>query len=299
MDHSYQPPLTERRNPRSTHLDRMSSLEIATLMNEEDKHVVEAVRHALPDISKAMELFAKKYAEGANIFYIGAGSSGRYAILDMAELPPTFGVDPRQFKGLMAGGPEAMYRAKENSEDDEEAARKDLEEAGMKKGDLLIGLAASGQTPYVLSGMKKAKEEGALTISISCVEEDKIGEYADIPIRLLCGPEILTGSTRLKAGTAEKMVLNMISTGAFVLCGKVYENLMVDLIPSNSKLVKRETRIVQEATGTDEEEAEKALRECSRSAKEAIVMIKLGCDAESAKLALKKAGGFVRKAIKE
>lgn len=299
MDHPVQTPLTERRNPHSTHLDTMSALEIASLMNEEDKNVIEAIHKALPSIAKAMEQFAKTYASGANIFYIGAGSSGRYAVLDMAELPPTFGVDPNRFKGVMAGGPSAMYSAKENSEDDMEAARKDLEEAGIKKGDLLIGLAASGQTPYVLSGMQKAKEIGASTISISCVDVDKISDYADIAIHLLCGPEVLTGSTRLKAGTAEKMVLNMISTGAFVLNGKVYENLMVDLIPSNSKLVKREVRIVQEATGASVEEAEKALQECSRSAKEAIVMLKLGCDAANAKLALAKAGGFVRKAIEQ
>ncbi len=289
--------LTEERNPRSKSLDTMSALEIASLMNDEDTKVIKAVHDALPEIAKAMELFAKVYAEDGNIFYIGAGSSGRYAILDMAELQPTFGVDPNRFKGLMAGGESAMYRAKENSEDDMDAAIIDLERAGIKKGDLLIGLAASGQTPYVYSGLKKGKEVGASTISISCVKEDKISAYADISIHLLCGPEVLTGSTRLKAGTAEKMTLNIISTGAFVLNGKAYENLMVDLVPTNSKLIKRETNIVMEATGANEEEAKKALSLCDNKAKEAIVMLKLRCSPGEAKIALEKANGFVRKAI--
>lgn len=291
--------LTETRNPRSMELDTMNALEIASLMNEEDENVIQAIKRELPNIAKAIELFAKTYKTGGNIFYMGAGSSGRYAILDMVELRPTFGVDPSRFKGLMAGGPNAMYSAKENSEDDMESAIKDLEEAKIKEGDLLIGLAASGRTPYVLAGLEKAKEIGASTITISCVQEDKIGAFGDIAIHLLCGPEILTGSTRLKAGTAEKMVLNIISTGAFILNGKVYENLMVDLVPSNSKLVDREIRIVQEATGVSKEKAEYALQECNRSAKEAIVMLKLGCSALEAKSALEKTDGFVRKAIEK
>ena len=290
-------PLTERRNPASYGLDKMNALEITTLMNQEDENAIRAVRNASPEIAKAMELFAMVYQAGGRIAYMGAGSSGRYGILDMVELMPTFGVDPNQFIGLLAGGKEAMFRAQENSEDSLAGAEKDIGSIPFQKGDLLIGIAASGRTPYVIRGLEIAQRKGMHTISISSTENDLVSPYAEISIHLLCGPEVLTGSTRLKAGTAEKMALNIISTGAMVLSGKVYQNLMVDLLPSNAKLHDRSIRIVMEAASCSREKAEDTLRKCGYHPKEAIVMIRLSCSREEAQKALKEAGGFVDKAI--
>jgi len=288
---------TEKRNMRTMKLDEMTPYQIISIMNEEDHNVVEAVRQALPQIEKTIQWTTQSLQSGGRILYIGAGTSGRIGILDAVECPPTFGVSYNMVVGVIAGGQEAFVKAKEGAEDDPELGKKDLQDHQLTAKDVVIGLAASGRTPYVIGALRYARELGSKTVAISNNKEAPISAEADLAIELLTGPEVLTGSTRLKAGTAEKMVLNMISTASMVGIGKVYENLMVDVRQSNEKLVIRSENIVMEAVGCTREEARKNLKEVDGKTKLAITKMLLGCDAVTAGESLKQAGGKVKAAI--
>ena len=273
---------TEKRNMRTMKLDEMTPYQIISIMNEEDHNVVEAVHQALPQIEKTIQWTTQSLQSGGRILYIGAGTSGRIGILDAVECPPTFGVSYNMVVGVIAGGQEAFVKAKEGAEDDPELGKKDLQDHQLTAKDVVIGLAASGRTPYVIGALRYARELGSKTVAISNNKEAPISAEADLAIELLTGPEVLTGSTRLKAGTAEKMVLNMISTASMVGIGKVYENLMVDVRQSNEKLVIRSENIVMEAVGCTREEARKNLKEVDGKTKLAITKMLLGCDAVTA-----------------
>ncbi len=288
---------TEKRNMRTMKLDEMTPYQIISIMNEEDHNVVEAVHQALPQIEKTIQWTTQSLQSGGRILYIGAGTSGRIGILDAVECPPTFGVSYNMVVGVIAGGQEAFVKAKEGAEDDPELGKKDLQAQQLTAKDVVIGLAASGRTPYVIGALRYARELGSKTVAISNNKEAPISAEADLAIELLTGPEVLTGSTRLKAGTAEKMVLNMISTASMVGIGKVYENLMVDVRQSNEKLVIRSENIVMEAVGCTREEARKNLKEVDGKTKLAITKMLLGCDAVTAGESLKQAGGKVKAAI--
>lgn len=288
---------TEQRNERSADLDRMSALQIVELMNSEDERVAKAVREVLPQVAQAIELASASLRADGRIIYLGAGTSGRLGLLDAAECPPTFGVSADKVVGLIAGGSTAVLKAVEGAEDDTAQCEKDLRQIGLSPTDTVIGLAASGRTPYVVQGLRFAKSLGCATVAVACTKNSAIGTEADVAIEPVTGPEVLTGSTRLKAGTAQKMILNMISTGSMVAMGKAYQNLMVDVQPTNEKLRVRARRIVIEATGCEAEVAERALREASGNAKTAIVMILLGVSCAMANRALAHAGGKVGVAI--
>lgn len=288
---------TEKRNPNTMNLDEMSPLEIVQTMNAEDSNVVNAVKDVLPEVAKAIEIATKALKSGGRIIYVGAGTSGRLGVLDAAECPPTFGVPSEMVVGLIAGGEKAFLQAIEGAEDSKELCQKELEAIGLSKEDVVIGLAASGRTPYVIYGLKYAKSIGVPTIAISCNKCSEVGREADVAIEPVVGPEVLTGSTRLKSGTAQKMILNMISTGSMIGIGKVYKNLMVDVQQTNEKLIVRAQNITMEATGCDREEAKKVLEEADGSVKTAIVMILKNCSKEVALSSLEAANGRVREAI--
>lgn len=289
---------TEARNPRTTNLDQMTPLEIAKVMNAEDAKVAEAVGEVLPQIATAISWAAESLSKGARIVYFGAGTSGRLGVLDAVECPPTFGVSPETVVGLIAGGEKAFVKAVEGAEDDYNLCADELDKIKLTSQDLAIGLAASGRTPYVIGGLRHARALGCRTVAIACNRGSKIGLEADLAIEPTPGPEVLTGSTRLKAGTAQKMVLNMISTGSMVLTGKAYQNLMIDVQQTNQKLVARAVNITMEATGCDRDEAERTLREADGSAKVAIVMLLANCDADCARSRLRQSDGKVRQAIR-
>ncbi len=290
---------TETRNEKTMNLDEMSIEEFLTVMNEEDAKVSAAVRNEIPNISKAVEKIVTAFKSGGRLIYIGAGTSGRIGLLDAVECPPTFGTSPEEVVGLIAGGEKAFIKAVEGAEDSEELATHDLKEIKLSKNDIVVGIAASGRTPYVIGGLKYAKEIGAATVAVSCNKGSKIGEEAEIAIEVVNGPEVLTGSTRLKAGTSQKLVCNMLSTASMVGIGKVYGNLMVDVQSTNEKLVERSKRIVMEATSCTYEIAEEYLTNSNQSPKVAIVMILTGFSYEQAIEQLKKSEGFVRKAIQK
>ena len=285
---------TEARNPRTADLDMLSTLELTEVMNQEDRRVPEAVGRVLPQIAAAIDAVAAAFGQGGRLIYVGAGTSGRLGVLDAAECPPTFGTDPSQVLGLIAGGEEALLRAVEHAEDSREMGREDLEDVDLAPADVVVGIAASGRTPYVIGALDYANQVGATTVALSCNPDAEVSKHADIAIEVDNGPEILTGSTRLKAGTSQKLVLNMISTGAMVKTGKVFGNLMVDVQPTNDKLVDRAARIVMEATGCDRATAEAALKEAGDSAKTAIVAVLNNINAVEARQALKQSDGFVR-----
>jgi len=290
---------TETRNEKTMNLDEMSIEEFLTVMNEEDAKVAAAVRNEIPNISKAVEKIVTAFKSGGRLIYIGAGTSGRIGLLDAVECPPTFGTSPEEVVGLIAGGEKAFIKAVEGAEDSEELAIEDLKEIKLSKNDIVVGIAASGRTPYVIGGLKYAKEIGASTVAVSCNKGSKIGQEAEIAIEVVNGPEVLTGSTRLKAGTSQKLVCNMLSTASMVGIGKVYGNLMVDVQSTNEKLVERSKRIVMEATSCTYEIAEEYLTNSNQSPKVAIVMILTGFSYEQAIEQLKKSEGFVRKAIQK
>lgn len=290
--------LTEQRNENTYQLDEMSALEIVTIMNKEDAVVVQAVQKMLPQIAKAVDWAVESLGKQGRIIYIGAGTSGRLGILDSVECPPTFGVDYNKVIGLIAGGENAFIKAKEGAEDDPELGKSDLLHIELTNNDLVIGLAASGRTPYVIGALQYAKELGCKTVAISCNEHSKISKEADLAIELLTGAEVLTGSTRLKAGTAQKMVLNMISTASMVEFGKAYENLMVDVKQSNKKLEMRAENIVIEAVGCDRLQAKAALNQADGETKLAITMLLLDCDISTARECLEKANGKVKQALR-
>ena len=250
---------TEQRNPATMRIDELETEEMLSVINAEDKKVAEAVGKILPEIAKAVDAITARLQKDGRLFYIGAGTSGRLGILDAVECPPTYGTDYELVQGLIAGGATAIFRAKEGAEDDPELGRADLEEAGFAARDVLVGIAASGRTPYVKGALAYARELGAATIALACTEKAEIAELADIALLPITGPEVITGSTRMKAGTAQKMVLNMLSTGTMVKLGKVYGNLMVDVKATNEKLAERALRIVMAATETSRKEAEAAL----------------------------------------
>lgn len=288
---------TETRNPNTMNLDTMSVMEILTVMNREDEKVPLAIRQVLPEIARCVSFTTEAIRSGGRIIYMGAGTSGRLGVLDAVECPPTFGVAPGTVIGLVAGGTTAFDRPIEDAEDSPEEGRKDLSATGLKPNDVVIGIAASGRTPYVLGGLALAKETGCHTAAIVCNANSPMAAAAELAIEVFPGPECVTGSTRLKAGTCQKLILNMISTATMVSCGKTYGNLMVDVDPCNAKLVVRARGIVMEATGCDLQTAEKAMAEAGGHAKTAITMILADCSAEEARARLEKAGGHVRKAI--
>lgn len=288
---------TEQQNPRTRALDAMSVTELLTAMNDEDRRVPAAVADAIPEIARAVELAVAALGGGGRLIYVGAGTSGRLGVLDAAECPPTFGTDPGQVVGLLAGGRGAMFEAVENAEDSLELAVADLQAIGLTERDVVVGIAASGRTPYVIGGLDHARGIGAATVALACNADAEISRHADVAIEVDNGPEVLTGSTRLKAGTSQKLVLNMISTAAMVRLGKVYGNLMVDVRPTNEKLVDRAARIVQAATDCDRVTAESALAAADGHAKTAIVAILCGVDTDTARSRLAAADGFVRGAI--
>lgn len=288
---------TEGRNPRTMELDTLDTERILALMNDEDATVAGAVRHALPTIARAADLITAARRTGGRLIYLGAGTSGRIGLLDAVECPPTFGTAPEDVLGVMAGGTQAFVRAVEGAEDDPELAARELDAVGLQAGDVVVGLAASGRTPYVIGGLRAARDRGAATISIACNANAPISAEADIAIEVVTGPEVLTGSTRLKAGTAQKLVCNMLSTASMVRGGKAYSNLMVDVRPSNAKLVDRAQRIVAEATGAARPAADAALAAASDHAKTAVVMLLADRNAAEAAALLDQAGGDVRRAV--
>jgi N-acetylmuramic acid 6-phosphate etherase len=284
--------LTESRNPLTEHIDELPTLDMLRLINEEDAKVSTAVAAALPDIAKAVDEIARRFKDGGRLFYIGAGTSGRLGVLDASECPPTFSVPPTLFQGLIAGGDSALRNSSESSEDSAEQGAADLAAAGFTGQDALIGIAASGRTPYVLGALQHANPLGALTIALTCVPNSPMSTLADITIAPLTGPEVITGSTRLKAGTATKLVLNMISTGIMIKIGAVYGNLMVNVQPTNAKLIDRAQRIIMAATGIDQPAAAELL-EKSGSVKTAIAMQKLNLDRPTAEAELAAHNGNV------
>jgi len=288
---------TEKRNPRTMQLDTMSELEIVTTMNEEDARVPLAIAKKLPQIAQAAHWAAEAFEQGGRLFYMGAGTSGRLGVLDAAECPPTFGVAPGMVVGLIAGGEQAFLKAVEGAEDDRALGQSDLEAYGLNAKDVVIGIAASGRTPYVLGGLAYAKSVGCRTAAIACNTGSEIGRAADLAIEVEVGPEVLTGSTRLKSGTAQKLILNMISTASMVRTGKVYQNLMVDVMQNNEKLHTRAENIVIDATGVTRPEARSAIDAAGGSVKVAITMLLADCSADEACSRLEKAGGHVRAAI--
>ena len=289
---------TETRNKRTMDLDCMTPLEIVRAMNREDEQVPLAIRAHLEEIALAAQWGIESLKAGGRIFYIGAGTSGRLGVLDAAECPPTFGVSPDLVTGLIAGGETALTRAAEGAEDDRDLGRRDLAGKGLTKKDLVIGLAASGRTPYVLGGLEYAGSLGCRTAAISCNAGAQLSRAAQLGIEVVVGPEVLTGSTRLKAGTAQKMILNMISTAVMVGMGKAYQNLMVDVAATNEKLRARALSIVMEATGADRKTAQETLTLADGHCTTAITMILADCDREEARRRLEKAGGHVREAIR-
>lgn len=288
---------TESRNPHTMELDRMSELEIVTAMNQEDAKVPQAVSGCLPQIAQAAAFAVEAFRSGGRMFYLGAGTSGRLGVLDAAECPPTFGVPREMVVGLIAGGDQAFTTAIEGAEDSLTLAEEELKAHDLSGRDFVVGIAASGRTPYVLGGLDYAKSLGCHTAAIACNAGSAVGKAAELAIEVDCGPEVLTGSTRLKSGTAQKLILNMISTASMVRMGKVYQNLMVDVVQTNEKLCVRAENIVMQATGVDRTEARRVIDEAGGSAKTAITMILAGCTAQQAAQRLEAAGGFVRAAI--
>lgn len=278
---------TEKRNINTMNLDELSTVEIIEKINQEDKKIADCVEPAIPKIGEAVDFAVESIKRGGRLIYIGAGTSGRLGILDASECPPTYGVPFDMVTGIMAGGDKAMRKAIEGAEDSKELAVNDLKKLEFSKKDTLVGLAASGRTPYVIGGLEYAKSLGAKTVAVSCVKGAKISKICDVPIEVVVGAEVVTGSTRMKAGTAQKMVLNMISTTTMVKIGKVYQNLMVDVAATNEKLRVRALNIVSEATGTDKEIAEKLLEDSGYDVKAAIVMGISGADAIKARQTLK------------
>ena len=289
---------TERRNQDTMNLDVMSSLEIVKAMNNEDKKVPLAIENELEEIAKAVDAIENTFNNNGRLFYIGAGTSGRLGVLDASECPPTYGVSDKMVVGIIAGGDKALRFPIEGAEDDLKLAIEDLKKHNFNSNDILCGIAASGRTPYVIGGLRYARELGAKTIAIACNKESAVGKEADIKIEVAVGPEVLTGSTRLKAGTAQKLVLNMLTTASMVRIGKAYQNLMVDVMQSNEKLVVRAQNIVMEATGVTKEEAIKYLDIAEGSCKLAIVMILTDTNIDEAKKLLENSKGHIREAIK-
>ncbi|MEQ9722658.1 N-acetylmuramic acid 6-phosphate etherase [Yersinia alsatica] len=289
--------ISESRNPATMELDKLSTLEMLACINDEDRKVPEAIRLVIPAIAQAVDLAAAALKQGGRLIYLGAGTSGRLGVLDASECPPTFGVPHGMVIGLIAGGPGALLKAVEGAEDDMSLGERDLQALKLTPTDMVVGLAASGRTPYVIGALRYARQLGCPTAAISCNPDSPIAQEAQVAISPVVGPEALTGSTRMKSGTAQKLVLNMLSTGAMVKLGKVYQNLMVDVKATNVKLVDRACRIVVEATGASRTEAENALSQTEFEVKPAILMILKGVTAEQARQSLQQHNGYLRAAL--
>ncbi|MCR9365781.1 N-acetylmuramic acid 6-phosphate etherase [Vibrio antiquarius] len=289
--------VSEGRNPETMDIDLLPSFDIVQRLNQQDKLVPIAVEKVLPEIAQAVDKITEAFKVGGRLFYIGAGTSGRLGVLDASECPPTFGTGPEMVVGIIAGGKESMFRAKEGAEDDPALGEQDLKENALTQRDVVVGIAASGRTPYVIGGLEYANELGATTVALSCNPDSPIADIADIAISPVVGPEALTGSTRLKSGTAQKLVLNMLTTASMIRLGKSYQNLMVDVKATNAKLVARAARIVMQATDCTNQEAKTALKETDYDAKLAILMILTGLDKESATEQLKAKQGYLRKVV--
>tara|TARA_Y100001934_G_scaffold272129_1_gene359849 strand:+ start:85 stop:984 length:900 start_codon:yes stop_codon:yes gene_type:complete len=288
---------TEKQNPKSLDIDTQSIDQILRTINQEDQSIANKVNQAIGDISRAVELTTNAIQSGNRIFYIGAGTSGRLGVLDASEMPPTFSVSPKWFNGIIAGGDHALRNSIEGAEDKPEMAVLDLQKHNVSDNDIVIGISTSGAAKYVTSGIEFAKSLGAKTVYLICNEKPHISADVDVMIKIDTGPEVITGSTRMKAGTATKMVLNMISTTTMIQLGKVYGNLMVDLMAINDKLFDRGIRIIQQLTNVDYELAKSTLIEAEKSVKTAIVMIKKSCSKDDAKSLLDQQNGFLRKII--
>ena len=290
--------ITEQRNPNSMHVDSLSALEIVQLMNEEDKQVPLAIEKCLPQIAQAVECIVAAFQQGGRLVYIGAGTSGRLGVLDASECPPTFGVSPEMVKGIIAGGERALRHPIEGAEDSKAQAVVDLQTIHFSSKDVLVGIAASGRTPYVIGALEYAKSLGSVTASIASNPNSAMANIVDIAIDTVVGPEVLTGSSRLKSGTAQKLVLNMLTTASMILMGKCYQNLMVDVQASNEKLKARAIRIVMQATDCDKALAEETLKQADQNAKLAIMMILSGLDRAQAEALLEKHQGKLQLALK-
>ena len=290
--------ITEQRNPNSMHVDSLSALEIVQLMNEEDKQVPLAIEKCLPQIAQAVERIVAAFQQGGRLVYIGAGTSGRLGVLDASECPPTFGVSPEMVKGIIAGGERALRHPIEGAEDSKTQAVVDLQTIQFSSKDVLVGIAASGRTPYVIGALEYAKSLGSVTVSIASNPNSAMANIVDIAIDTVVGPEVLTGSSRLKSGTAQKLVLNMLTTASMILMGKCYQNLMVDVQASNEKLKARAIRIVMQATDCDKILAEETLKQADQNAKLAIMMILSGLDRAQAEALLEKHHGKLQLALK-
>ena len=289
---------TESRNQNTIDIDKVSTLEMVRKINNEDKKVAEAVEAELPKIAEAIDGIVKGMHKGGRLIYIGAGTSGRLGVLDASECPPTYGVSEELVQGIIAGGKEAIFRAKEGAEDSKELAVEDLKFKSLNENDTVVGLAASGRTPYVIGGLNYANEIGALTVAVTCNSDSEVSKAAKISIAPVVGPEVVTGSTRLKSGTAQKLVLNMLSTGVMIKLGKVYGNLMVDVRATNAKLVERAKKIVCEATGVQREGAEKILEETNFDVKLSIFMLLSKLNKDEAKTILENNNGYIAEALK-
>lgn len=289
---------TEQRNKNTTHIDTMSTLEMVKTINSEDEKIAQAVGTQDEKIAQAIDIGAKRYHDGGRLIYIGAGTSGRLGVLDAVELVPTCGIKPERAIGLIAGGKSAMYLAVEGAEDDPNLAENDLKKINLSEKDIVLGIAASGRTPYVIGGLDYAKKVGAATVAVACVKNSLIGQHAEVAIEAVTGPEVVTGSTRMKAGTAQKMILNMISTGIMIRQGKVYENVMIDVLPTNEKLVERAKRIISTVTGISKEQASRVLKEADKDVGLAIVMAKTKMNKEQAETLLAENHGNVSDVLK-
>ncbi|MCL2572147.1 MAG: N-acetylmuramic acid 6-phosphate etherase [Defluviitaleaceae bacterium] len=288
---------TEQRNPNTSNIDKLNTLQIVQLINSEDKKVADSIEAVLPAIASAIDAIYERLRDGGRLIYVGAGTSGRLGLLDAAECPPTFSVDYDMVIALLAGGPEAFIKAKEGAEDSLELGAEDLKAINFSAKDALVGIAASGRTPYVMGAMQYARSAGGFTIGLSCTSDSEISQVADVDISPQPGPEVITGSTRMKSGTAQKMVLNMLTTVAMIKLGKTYGNLMVDLKATNEKLISRAVNIVCMATGVSEERAKEELIKCEFSAKNAILMILANVDFATSTEALCKFDGRIYLAL--
>lgn len=291
--------VSEGRNPRTVDIDLLPTIDVLRKINDEDRVVPAAVEKVLPEIAAAVDCIVLAFQKGARLIYLGAGTSGRLGVLDASECPPTFGVPEGMVVGLIAGGADALVRSLEGAEDDPKMGARALQEIGLTQDDVVVGIAVSGRTPFVVGGLTYARQVGSTTIALSCNPASTIAGIADIAISPVVGPEVLTGSTRLKSGTAQKLVLNMLTTASMIRIGKSYENLMVDLNPSNRKLVARAIRIVMQTTGCPAQQARQALTQTGNDVKLAILVTITGMGVEEARTALGKAGGFLRKAISD
>jgi len=290
---------TEMNNPATSSIDEYSTRDMLMLMNDEDQRVPLSVRQEIDDIANAVDVIVKSLRNGGRMFYVGAGSSGRLGVLDASECPPTYGTDPSLVQGYIAGGDIALRTAVEGSEDDSESGAQLIREKGVGENDVVVGITASGSTPYVLGAIRQARENGAATVGVVTNKNSRLSEVCDICIAPLVGPEVISGSTRLKSGTAQKLVLNMLTTGAMIKLGKVYNNLMVDLKASNAKLYDRSIRIVKQVTGVSNAQAEEALKLSGLHVKTAILMLETGTDAEEATKLLDSNEGRLKAAIRD